>query len=1140
MTKKAEIRRSKTGSGITKAVNKKDASDRSESGNRKQNPSPAPPPIDKKTESGRINAGELDGPVAAIKGGTVETLPAVNCVQEHMFFLNDTEDSYRVLAEQMNQGAVMLDTVGAILYCNTLFASLLRMPLHKIIGSSMGMFVADESLPVFNRFLQQSLKDRDDREVVLKNQSRDWLKVLLSGRRLFLGRTAGVSIVVTPCERTETAVCVSCRQGRNEESPPETRITAEGSGKKYSELYDFAPIPCFILDRNGLIQDVNTAGARLLGAEKASFVNKPFTVVIPDPIDKARFIRHREQALAGSGSQTCDLRLRRNDGSLFYAQLQTAATSDCDPGSVRTAVLDITERKQERALQESEEKYRTLFENMTASFALSEIILDGEGRACDYRYLEVNKAYEKLSGVSREKILSKTAMERSGSLEPSWLEKFASVAANGEPLLFEHYVAHLGKWLEVYVYSPRKGYFACLINDVTERERIEKALQESEERFRVSLSSVPITVATLDRDLRYTWVYNTRNGFMPNDIIGKRADELISPADAAETVGLQKEVIESGVGMRREITGVSGGVEWTYDAVAEPLRNEKGQITGLTWVVIDITDRKRSERQLMQLKNELENEIQYMNLLHALSTRCIEGDDFGLLIQEIMDAAIAITGADKGILQLFDPITKEMKISAHRHFNAAFVKKCERGECGESPVLGTEPKRFSRLMLEDIANAAQQDRAIGLLLGEGVRAVQATPLIGSNGLLLGFIITYFNEVHAAAERELRIMDILGRQAADIVERKHAEDALQKNEDRLREYVKLLEYAPVMVRNMLDEILLWNSGMERMYGFSAAEAIGQTTHSLLRTEFLQPAERILDDLYREGRWEGELKHVASNGRSIIVTSLWVLHKNAAGTPTAIIEVNTDITERRRAEEELKNAHAELERRAAELDTVNRELEAFSYTVSHDLKAPLWSVEGFTRALLEDYSDKLDATGKDYLKRVNSASLRMKQLIEALLNMARLTAGEVQENVVDMSSLAQVIMHELRKQEPYRQVDIRISEKMRVRGDSTMLQVMLQNLLSNAWKFTCKREKAMIEFGFEARDYRNIYYIRDNGAGFDMQFADRIFMPFKRFHANSEFPGVGIGLATADRIVKRHKGRIWAESEPGKGAIFYFSL
>jgi PAS domain S-box-containing protein len=1128
MTKKAETRKSKTGSGITNGGNRKDSSGRSESGNQKNNQSPFPPPIHKKTETGQTGSGEAGGTLRSIKGGRDDRLSAVNGVQEEMFFLGDALDSYRVLAEEMNQAAAMLDADGAILYCNSPFASLLETPLQKIIGSPMETFVADETLQVFNRFLEQSLNDKDKREVALKYQSGRSLQVLLSGRGLSLGTVAGISIVATLSERAAVNV-----------SGTEPHVPGKEHG--HAELYDFAPIGCFTLDRSGVIKEVNIAGARLLGAEKASFFNKPFTVLIPDPNDKAVFTRHREKVLAGSGSQACDLRLSRNDGSVFYAQLQTVEAIDCDPGSVRTAVLDISERKQvERALQENEEKYRTLFENMTASFALSEMILDPEGRPCDYRYLEVNKAYEKLSGVSRERILSKTAMERNASLEPSWLEKFASVAANGEPMLFEHYVSHLGKWLEVYVYSPRKGNFACLINDVTERERIEKALQESEERFRVSLSSVPITVATLDPDLRYTWIYNARNGYTPNDVIGKRADELISPADAAETLDLQREVLESGVGMRREISGETNGVKWAYDAVAEPLRNEKGQITGLTWVVIDITERKRFECQLVQLKDELENEIQDMNLLHALSTRCIEGDDFKSLIQEIMDAAIAITGANKGMLQLFDPPAKEMKIHAHRHFSPAFLKKCEQGEGGETPLLGTESKRFSRLMLEDIAGAVQQDRAIGLLLAEGVRAVQSTPIIGSNGVLLGFILTYFNGVHAAAERELRIMDILGRQAADIVERKHAEDALQKNEDRLREYVKLLEYAPVMVRNMMDEILLWNSGMEKMYGFSAAEAIGQTTHSLLQTEFSHPPERILDDLYREGRWEGELKHIAHNGRPIIVTSLWVLHKNTAGKPTAIIEVNTDITERRRAEEELKKAHTELERRAAELDAVNRELEAFSYTVSHDLKAPLWGVEGFTRALLEDYSDKLDATGKDYLKRVNSASLRMKQLIEALLNMARLTAGEVQENVVDMSALAQVIIHELRKQEPYRQADILIAEKMRVRGDATMLQVMLQNLLSNAWKFTSKREKTTIEFGVEARDLRNIYFIRDNGAGFDMQFAERIFMPFKRFHANSEFPGVGIGLATADRIIKRHNGRIWAESEPGKGTVFYFSL
>jgi light-regulated signal transduction histidine kinase (bacteriophytochrome) len=266
---------------------------------------------------------------------------------------------------------------------------------------------------------------------------------------------------------------------------------------------------------------------------------------------------------------------------------------------------------------------------------------------------------------------------------------------------------------------------------------------------------------------------------------------------------------------------------------------------------------------------------------------------------------------------------------------------------------------------------------------------------------------------------------------------------------------------------------------------------------------------------------------------------------------------DITRRRQAEEELQSAHAELEQRARELDETNRQLEHFSYSVSNDLRAPLRSIEGFTRAILEDYAAALPDTAKDYFKRIASASQRMSQLIDAMLNMARLTKHDLLEKTVNMTGLAEVAAHELGKNDTGRRVEYIIDKGMIVRGDADMLRVVVENLMDNAWKFTGNREQARIEFGAcslrnsdcgmrhvksEIRNlkYEIVYFVRDNGTGFNMAYASKLFMPFQRLHSNLEFPGIGIGLSMVQRIIRRHGGELWAEGEPDKGATFYFTL
>lgn len=247
---------------------------------------------------------------------------------------------------------------------------------------------------------------------------------------------------------------------------------------------------------------------------------------------------------------------------------------------------------------------------------------------------------------------------------------------------------------------------------------------------------------------------------------------------------------------------------------------------------------------------------------------------------------------------------------------------------------------------------------------------------------------------------------------------------------------------------------------------------------------------------------------------------------------------------RRDVELQTAQENLERRVeertAQLAAANKELEAFSYSVSHDLRAPLRSIDGFSQAVLEDYGQHLDAGGKESLQRVRAAATRMGVLIDDLLKLSRVTRTEMRRESSDLSAIAKSIAKSLEEAEPGRQVEFHIENGLTVEGDPRLLQVVLDNLLRNAWKYTSRHDRARIEFGRAKQNGRSVFYVRDDGAGFDPRYADRLFGAFQRLHGSAEFPGTGVGLATVQRIIRRHGGEIWAESEVEKGATFYFSV
>lgn len=292
------------------------------------------------------------------------------------------------------------------------------------------------------------------------------------------------------------------------------------------------------------------------------------------------------------------------------------------------------------------------------------------------------------------------------------------------------------------------------------------------------------------------------------------------------------------------------------------------------------------------------------------------------------------------------------------------------------------------------------------------------------------------------------------------------------------------------------------------------------------------------------WSGELRLRTHAGeiRWIGVDCRRVLDRDGGGT--WIAGTLDDISSRKVAELSLRNLNQELEARVrartAELEAANSELEAFSYSVSHDLRAPLRAIDGFARILAEEAGERLETHEREHLARIRSAAERMAVLIDAMIDLASVTRQPLQRETVDLSKLAEAVIRELHAESPEREVAVEITRDLVVNADPALMHVLLDNLLRNAWKFTSRTPDARIRFGARREGGRIVFQVEDNGAGFDMHYANKLFKPFQRLHAQHEFPGTGIGLATIHRIVGRHDGRIWVDAQPGAGARFSFVL
>jgi len=392
---------------------------------------------------------------------------------------------------------------------------------------------------------------------------------------------------------------------------------------------------------------------------------------------------------------------------------------------------------------------------------------------------------------------------------------------------------------------------------------------------------------------------------------------------------------------------------------------------------------------------------------------------------------------------------------------------------------------------------------------------------------------------------------------EIAERKVAERELIESRRRLADIINFLPDATFVV-DREGKVIAWNKAIEEMTGITAEQILekGNYEYSLpfygsrrpvLIDLVLQP-EKIDEATYDfvqkdHDTLTAEVFIPSFRGGTYLRAKARPLY-DFQGKVAGAIESIRDITRRKQAEEEVRRLAAALEERVrertAQLETANRELEAFASSVSHDLRAPLRAMSGFSHLLLEYYGEKLDEQGRHYLQRMDQVSQRMGKLIDDLLSLSRLTRVEMRRERVDLSAMARGIGAELREREPGREVEFVVGERLSAQGDAQLLRVVLENLIGNAWKFTAKHPRARIEFGRLVHRGKSVYFVRDDGVGFDMAYVEKIFGAFQRLYPSTEFEGSGIGLATVERIITRHGGQVWAEGEVDKGATFYFTL
>ncbi|MCE3000466.1 MAG: PAS domain S-box protein [Betaproteobacteria bacterium] len=846
------------------------------------------------------------------------------------------------------------------------------------------------------------------------------------------------------------------------------------------------PLPCILHDRNLKVLYCNRAAEEAFGyANDELFGLDAMDFLVPDHLREIvaeRRARVREGALDVRGNNEN----LRKDGKTIICEWRNARITD-ESGrfaGILAVAQDITERTTMiAALEESEERYRQIFASTPLPMWVAEPI--------NLRFLAVNDAMVEKYGYSRDELQRMTAIDLLVEDQRDFvMHQLIERDPHRLARFLRKHVTKEGEMLTVEITAQAfqfGGQTARLVvaNDFTDRQRALSALEISEARLRAIFEQALVGIGIRDISMRPRLVkVNPRLceilGYSEAELMGLSTLDITAPEDIDASARMNRELLsgeKDSYSRRKQYIRKDGRRIWT-DLTVSRIRESSGEISQSYVLIVlqDVTERVQQEAML------IESEARYRQIFALTPLPMYLRDEETLRFIDVNRACHELYGYTReemlGI-SLIDIQTPEGK--------ARYL---------EQP--------YNRLIGSVERLQKQHQRRDGRRIEVEIHAYPT--MLGG--------------------RKVRLVLV-----RDMSEQLKMERLVRDNERRLR---AIADNVPAVIAYFADQesTQYINFAYDRWFGQGAT-----------CTAFIEEIQQLLE-LAFAGKEVAEERALETLGGRRVMRLTLLPQRGDNNVVEGVYLMGYDLTDFRRAEAEVRQLNAELEQRVEQrtraLAAANRELESFSYSVSHDLRAPLRTIDGFSQILIEEYSERLDDSGRGYLERVRAGSQRMARLIDDLLELARVTRRDLQIRSCDLTGMARDIVRELRQGSPGRAVRCEIADGMHVDADPGLLQIALDNLMRNAWKFTGLQAEPLIVVGMEPAETSMAFFVRDNGVGFDIAYANKLFGAFQRLHSESEFQGTGIGLALVQRVIRRHGGQVWARAEPGKGATFYFSL